>query len=105
MNATEERVDTGPPASAPRRRAGRPRVPKEQARTHALAYRVSKESWDLIHELAKFSRRSIAREIEARVWQTIEADAPYGGPRMAIFFREMADRAHEIADPALWLDS
>jgi hypothetical protein len=70
-----------------RKRRGRPPLPTEQVRRHAIAIRTTKNLVDRLKEAGEASGRSLAREIEHRLEQSFEVQGNYD--RLIARFAEM----------------
>jgi hypothetical protein len=84
---------------------GRPALPPDKGKRHALGIRTTKELKDLLQGEAVSSGRSLAQEIEFRLDQSFAEDRGLGGLRTAAIFRKLAATAEFVAGrDEKWLD-
>lgn len=99
----------GRPTPRPR---GRPALPVDKAKRHAVGIRTTKDIKDLLQRAAEAAGRSLAQEVEFRLERSFDrertlaedlADA-LGGPRAAALFRTLAGQAGLWSGDEAWLD-
>jgi hypothetical protein len=79
-----------------KRRTGRPPGDPTRVKLVAVGLRISTALKRRIDEACRTSGYSVAKEIENCVTQALDAQVLYGGPRLAEFWRRLADAAIKI---------
>ena len=77
-------------AQQERRPRGRPALPPDKAKRHAVGIRTTKELKDSLQRAADLSGRSLAQEIEFRLEQSFEVEKAFGGPETQKLLRVLA---------------
>jgi hypothetical protein len=87
---------------------GRPALPSEKAKRHAVGIRTTKQLKGLLQGAADSAGRSLAQEIEFRLEQSLDHERilaeQLGGPRIAALFRTLAGQAMQWDGTEGWLD-
>ena len=85
---------------------GRPALPPEKGKRHAVGIRTTKELKDLLQRAADLSGRSLAQEIEYRLEASFQTEDTFGGPRTAALLRSLGAAAQLWKGGAAdaWLD-
>jgi hypothetical protein len=82
------------------RRSGRPALPPEAGKRHAVGLRTTKALKDSLEVAAGASGRSVAQEVEVRLEKSFERDEfiklLFGAPYFVDFFQKMAEVARRI---------
>jgi hypothetical protein len=96
-------MDEGPQAKKAR---GRPALPPEKGKRHAVGIRTTREVKDLLQRAADLSGRSLAQEIEYRLEASFQTEDAFGGPRTAALLRSLgaAARLWKGGAADAWLD-
>ncbi len=76
-----------------RRPRGRPALPSDKGKRHAVGIRTTRELKDLLQRAADLSGRSVAQEIEFRLEQSFEVEKTLGGPQTQKLLRTLAGLA------------
>jgi hypothetical protein len=85
---------------------GRPALPPEKGKRHAVGIRTTRGLKDLLQRAADFSGRSLAQEIEYRLEASFQTEDAFGGPRTAALLRSLGAAAQlwKGGAPDAWLD-
>jgi hypothetical protein len=96
-------MDEGPQGKKAR---GRPALPPEKGKRHAVGIRTTRELKDLLQRAADLSGRSLAQEIEYRLEASFQTEDAFGGPRTAALLRALgaATQLRKGGGPDAWLD-
>jgi len=96
-------MDEGPQGKKAR---GRPALPPEKGKRHAVGIRTTRELKDLLQRAADLSGRSLAQEIEYRLEASFQTEDAFGGPRTAALLRSLGAAAQLWKGGAAdaWLD-
>ena len=96
-------MDEGPQEKKTR---GRPALPPEKGKRHAVGIRTTRELKDLLQRAVDLSGRSLAQEIEYRLEASFQTEDAFGGPRTAALLRALgaATQLRKGGGPDAWLD-
>ena len=96
-------MDEGPQGKKAR---GRPALPPEKGKRHAVGIRTTRKLKDLLQWAADLSGRSLAQEIEYRLEASFQTEDAFGGPRTAALLRSLGAAAQLWKGGAAdaWLD-
>ena len=85
---------------------GRPALPPEKGKRHAVGIRTTRKLKDLLQRAADLSGRSLAQEIEYRLEASFQTEDAFGGPRTAALLRSLGAAAQLWKGGATdaWLD-
>jgi len=85
---------------------GRPALPPEKGKRHAVGIRTTRKLKDLLQWAADLSGRSLAQEIEYRLEASFQTEDAFGGPRTAALLRSLGAAAQLWKGGAAdaWLD-